>query len=134
MFAASPVPDFDPSGRARYGDDARNNKSPRFYLWHFATGEKCVDLFNIPSARLIRGAPLKGQCCRDSFYGEERRAREEPCRGRGADSAPVPHHVRVAAVAVSVVVEVAFVDEVAQVAYSGERDRRFRRIVTAVTA
>lgn len=44
---------------------------PRFYLRYFTSEGKRVDLFNIAQKRLIRGAPLKGQCCRDYFYGKD---------------------------------------------------------------
>lgn len=51
-----------------------NNKShhyvPRFYLRNFSRSGKSIDLFNIESQRLIKSAPIKGQCCRDYFYGK----------------------------------------------------------------
>lgn len=43
---------------------------PRFYLRNFSRSGKSVDLFNINSQRLIKNAPIKGQCCRDYFYGK----------------------------------------------------------------
>ncbi len=43
---------------------------PRFYLKNFSRTGKSVDLFNIDSERLIKSAPIKGQCCRDYFYGK----------------------------------------------------------------
>ncbi len=43
---------------------------PRFYLRYFTTDGKRIDLFNISHKRFIRNAPLKGQCCRDYFYGK----------------------------------------------------------------
>jgi hypothetical protein len=51
-----------------------NNKShhyvPRCYLKNFSRTGKSIDLFNIASGRLIKAAPIKGQCCRDYFYGK----------------------------------------------------------------
>lgn len=43
---------------------------PRFYLRHFTPHEKCIDLFNLRAQKLIRKAAIKGQCCRDYFYGK----------------------------------------------------------------
>lgn len=43
---------------------------PHFYLRYFTRDGKRIDLFNISRKGLIRNAPLKGQCCRDYFYGK----------------------------------------------------------------
>ncbi len=51
-----------------------HNKShhyvPRFYLRNFSQSGKSIDLFNIDSQRFIKNAPIRGQCCRDYFYGK----------------------------------------------------------------
>lgn len=51
-------------------DNKSHHYVPRFYLRNFSRSGKCVDLFNIDSERLIKNAPIKGQCCRDYFYGK----------------------------------------------------------------
>lgn len=51
-------------------DNKNHHYVPRFYLRNFSQLGKCVDLFNIDSQRLIKNAPIKGQCCRDYFYGK----------------------------------------------------------------
>lgn len=52
-------------------DNKSHHYVPRFYLRNFSQSGKSVDLFNIASQRLIRNAPIKGQCCRDYFYGKD---------------------------------------------------------------
>lgn len=52
-------------------DNKSHHYVPRFYLRNFSRSGKSVDLFNIDSLRLIKNAPIKGQCCRDYFYGKE---------------------------------------------------------------
>src|SRR5262249_48160748 len=46
---------------------------PRCYLRPFTyAGEgKAINLFNLDSERLIQGAPVKGQCSGDYFYGDD---------------------------------------------------------------
>lgn len=51
-------------------DNKSHHYVPRFYLRNFSRSGKSVDLFNIDSERLIKNAPIKGQCCRDYFYGK----------------------------------------------------------------
>jgi hypothetical protein len=51
-------------------DNKSHHYVPRCYLRNFSHTGKSVDLFNIASGRLIRAAPIKGQCCRDYFYGK----------------------------------------------------------------
>lgn len=51
-------------------DNKSHHYVPRFYLRNFSQSGKNVDLFNIDSQRLIKNAPIKGQCCRDYFYGK----------------------------------------------------------------
>jgi hypothetical protein len=51
-------------------DNKSHHYVPRFYLRNFSRSGKSIDLFNIGSKRLIRDAPIKGQCCRDYFYGK----------------------------------------------------------------
>jgi hypothetical protein len=51
-------------------DNKSHHYVPRFYLRNFSRSGKSVDLFNIDSQRLIKNAPIKGQCCRDYFYGK----------------------------------------------------------------
>ncbi|RVG83979.1 DUF4238 domain-containing protein [Sinorhizobium meliloti] len=43
---------------------------PKCHLRPFASGE-AVNLYNIGSGRLIEGAPIKGQCARNYFYGKD---------------------------------------------------------------
>ncbi|TWA24752.1 uncharacterized protein DUF4238 [Sinorhizobium medicae] len=43
---------------------------PKCHLRQFASGE-AINLFNMASERLIRGAPIKGQCARNHFYGKD---------------------------------------------------------------
>lgn len=52
-------------------DNKSHHYVPRFYLRNFSRTGKSVDLFNIASQRLIKNAPIKGQCCRDYFYGKD---------------------------------------------------------------
>lgn len=51
-------------------DNKSHHYVPRFYLRNFSQSGKNVDLFNVDSQRLIKNAPIKGQCCRDYFYGK----------------------------------------------------------------
>lgn len=51
-------------------DNKSHHYVPRFYLRNFSQSGKSVDLFNIDSQRIIKNAPIKGQCCRDYFYGK----------------------------------------------------------------
>lgn len=51
-------------------DNKSHHYVPRFYLKNFSQTGKSIDLFNVASSRLIEGAPIKGQCCRDYFYGK----------------------------------------------------------------
>lgn len=51
-------------------DNKSHHYVPRFYLRNFSLSGKSVDLYNIDSERLIKNAPIKGQCCRDYFYGK----------------------------------------------------------------
>ena len=46
---------------------------PKLYLRNFTRPEnsKSITLYNIEKKRLISNAPIKGQCCRDYFYGNE---------------------------------------------------------------
>lgn len=52
-------------------DNKSHHYVPRFYLRNFSRSGKSVDLFNIDGERLIKNAPIKGQCCRDYFYGKD---------------------------------------------------------------
>lgn len=54
----------------RLPDNKSHHYVPRFYLRNFSRSGKSVDLFNVDSQRLIKNAPIKGQCCRDYFYGK----------------------------------------------------------------
>ncbi len=51
-------------------DNKSHHYVPRFYLRNFSRSGKSIDLFNIDSQRHIKNAPIKGQCCRDYFYGK----------------------------------------------------------------
>jgi hypothetical protein len=51
-------------------DNKSHHYVPRFYLRNFSRHWKCINLFNIDSQRQIKNAPIKGQCCRDYFYGK----------------------------------------------------------------
>jgi len=51
-------------------DNKNHHYVPRFYLRYFTSQEKCIDLFNVRTKKLIKKAPIKGQCCRDYFYGK----------------------------------------------------------------
>lgn len=51
-------------------DNKNHHYVPRFYLRNFSPSGKSIDLFNINSQRQIKNAPIKGQCCRDYFYGK----------------------------------------------------------------
>ena len=51
-------------------DNKSHHYVPRFYLRNFSKSGKSIDLFNIDSQRQIKNAPIKGQCCRDYFYGK----------------------------------------------------------------
>lgn len=53
-------------------DNKNHHYVPRFYLRHFTPNEKCIDLFNLQTQKLILKAPIKGQCCRDYFYGKNK--------------------------------------------------------------
>lgn len=46
---------------------------PRCYLKPFGQDEagKAINLFNLDRARAVQGAPVKGQCSGDYFYGED---------------------------------------------------------------
>lgn len=46
---------------------------PKFYLRNFTSAEnsKSISLYNIEKKRLVLRAPIKGQCCRDYFYGKD---------------------------------------------------------------
>jgi hypothetical protein len=46
---------------------------PKFYLRHFSADKKSIHLLNLKSEKPIFGAPLKNQCSRDYFYGEDGR-------------------------------------------------------------
>lgn len=52
-------------------DNKNHHFVPRFYLKNFTASRKCIDLFNLKSGRLIKGAPIKGQCSRDYLYGKD---------------------------------------------------------------
>jgi hypothetical protein len=54
-------------------DNKNHHFVPRFYLRSFSKSKKSIDLFNLKSARLIKGAPIKGQCSRDYLYGKDTR-------------------------------------------------------------
>ena len=54
-------------------DNKNHHFVPRFYLRNFSRSEKSIDLFNLKSGRLIKGAPIKGQCSRDYLYGKDTR-------------------------------------------------------------
>lgn len=52
----------------------RNKKHhyvPRFYLEHYSEDGRRINLFNVPSRRLIFGAALRGQCYHSYFYGHD---------------------------------------------------------------
>lgn len=51
-------------------DNKNHHYVPKFYLRNFSRSGKCIDLFNIDRQRQIKSAPIKGQCCRDYFYGK----------------------------------------------------------------
>lgn len=51
-------------------DNKNHHYVPRFYLRYFTSQEKCIELFNLRTKRLIKKAPIKGQCCGDYFYGK----------------------------------------------------------------
>lgn len=51
-------------------DNKNHHYVPRFYLRHFSPHDKCIDLFNLKAQKLILKAAIKGQCCRDYFYGK----------------------------------------------------------------
>jgi len=56
---------------------------PKCHLRPFCldSGGSAINLYNIARDRLIEGAPIKGQCARDYFYGKDRvleRALQEP--------------------------------------------------------
>lgn len=51
-------------------DNKNHHYVPRFYLRYFTRHEKCINLFNLQAQRLVQKAPIKGQCCRDYFYGK----------------------------------------------------------------
>jgi hypothetical protein len=46
---------------------------PKLYLRNFTSAEnsKSISLYNIEKNRLVLRAPIKGQCCRDYFYGKD---------------------------------------------------------------
>ena len=52
-------------------DNKNHHFVPRFYLRNFTRSEKRIDLFNLKSGRLIKGAPIKGQRSRDYLYGKD---------------------------------------------------------------
>jgi hypothetical protein len=52
-------------------DNKNHHFVPRFYLRNFSRSERSIDLFNLKSGRLIKGAPIKGQCSRDYLYGKD---------------------------------------------------------------
>ncbi len=52
-------------------DNKNHHFVPRFYLRNFSRSERSIDLFNLKSGRLIKSAPIKGQCSRDYLYGKD---------------------------------------------------------------
>ncbi|MBN1364420.1 MAG: DUF4238 domain-containing protein [Syntrophaceae bacterium] len=44
---------------------------PKFYLKRFTDNSKSINIFNIPSLRIIENASLKNECYKDYFYGED---------------------------------------------------------------
>jgi hypothetical protein len=54
---------------------------PKCHLRMFSSDGKAINLFNFEHERLIHGAPIKGQCARNYFYGKDgelERALQEP--------------------------------------------------------
>src|SRR5436190_22984104 len=56
---------------------------PKCHLHHFCleSGGSAINLYNITRDRLIEGAPIKRQCARNYFYGQDgslERALQEP--------------------------------------------------------
>ena len=54
-------------------DNKLQHYVPKCHLRLFGHGDelRSINLFNLDSARFIRGASLKGQCASDYFYGED---------------------------------------------------------------
>lgn len=54
-------------------DNKRQHFVPKYVLRHFSTdaSAKRINLFHIPSMKMIRGASLREQCYRDYFYGDD---------------------------------------------------------------
>lgn len=54
-------------------DNKRQHFVPKYILRHFSTdaSAKRINLFHIPSKKLIRGASLREQCYQDYFYGDD---------------------------------------------------------------
>lgn len=55
-------------------DNKLQHYVPKCHLRPFCHGPErgAINLFNISGARFIKGAPVKGQCASDYFYGEDR--------------------------------------------------------------
>ncbi|WP_052546716.1 DUF4238 domain-containing protein [Enhygromyxa salina] len=53
------------------GENRRQHYVPKFYLSKFGAGSRQVDLLNLSSGQLVRGASIKGQCYRNNFYGAD---------------------------------------------------------------
>lgn len=53
-------------------DNKRQHFVPKYVLRHFSAdaSAKQIDLFHIPSKKMIKGASLREQCYRDYFYGD----------------------------------------------------------------
>ena len=54
-------------------DNKRQHFVPKYVLRHFSAdaSAKRINLFHIPSKKMIRGASLREQCYRDYFYGDD---------------------------------------------------------------
>ncbi|MDU0458979.1 MAG: DUF4238 domain-containing protein [Geobacteraceae bacterium] len=60
-----------------------NNKKhhyvPQFYLRNFSEDSKSISLFNLKREEFYNGAPIKTQCYKDYFYGEDGEAERALC-------------------------------------------------------
>jgi hypothetical protein len=52
-------------------DNKKHHYVPQLYLRRFSHDEKSVPTFIIKSSMVIPNAPIKTQCYRDYFYGQE---------------------------------------------------------------
>lgn len=52
-------------------DNKNQHYVPKLYLRKFSEHRESVNLFNLKSSRSIYGAPMKGQCSKDYFYGKD---------------------------------------------------------------